>query len=50
MGFTAFDFYDLENVRYWYPLPTFPFPIQIIATDEAAIKLAKLKGQDDKIM
>jgi len=41
VGDLARDFFD--SMKYWCPLPAFPFPQQIIATDEACIALLKEK-------
>lgn len=43
LGFTAFDFYDLENVKYWFPMPKFPFTVQGFSSDEAMIKVLNMK-------
>jgi FMN phosphatase YigB (HAD superfamily) len=42
-GYNAFDFYDLEWVKYYFPMPEFPFPVQGFASDEAMIAVLKEK-------
>jgi hypothetical protein len=38
---TAREFWDSN--KYWFPMPSFPFPVQGFASDEAAMALLRGK-------